>query len=179
MAACGDDDSDAGPPEPRPTPTPTASQASESTPAADPTDGVGPRRGALRYADILVFSKDTLTDDMVDRIRGLDGVRSVERLSMAQVSIENRAINLAAVDPATYRNYTPAESAELQEEWDRVAAGQLALVPDLKKRVPTQVRAHSAWAAAATRRRWPSARTPPRSRRSTRSSTPRSVRSSA
>ena len=136
LAACGDDDSDAGPPEPRPTPTPTASQASESTPAADPTDGVGPRRGALRYADILVFSKDTLTDDMVDRIRGLDGVRSVERLSMAQVSIENRAINLAAVDPATYRNYTPAESAELQEEWDRVAAGQLALVPDLKKRVP-------------------------------------------
>ena len=136
LAACGDDDSDAGPPEPRPTPTPTASQASESPPSADPTDGVGPRRGALRYADILVFSKDTLTDDMVDRIRGLDGVRSVERLSMAQVSIENRAINLAAVDPATYRNYTPAESAELQEEWDRVAAGQLALVPDLKKRVP-------------------------------------------
>ena len=59
---------------------------------------------------------------------------------MAQVSIENRAINLAAVDPATYRNYTPAESAELQEEWDRVAAGQLALVPDLKKRVPRTTR---------------------------------------
>ena len=80
-----------------------------------------------------MFSKDTLTDDMVDRIRGPEGVRSVERLSMAQVSIENRAINLAAVDPATYRNYTPAESAELQEEWDRVAAGQVALVPDAEE----------------------------------------------
>jgi hypothetical protein len=136
LAACGDDESDAGPPEPRPTPTRTASQVSESPPPTHPTDGIGPRRGALRYADILVFSKNTLTDDMVERIRGLAGVRSVERLSMAQVSIENRAINVAAVEPATYRNYTPAESAELQAQWDRVAAGQLALVPDLKKRVP-------------------------------------------
>ena len=76
-----------------------------------------------------MFSKDTLTDDMVERIRGLDGVRSVERLSMAQVSIENRAINLAAVEPATYRNYTPAESAEFQEQWERVSAGQVSLSP--------------------------------------------------
>ena len=139
LTACGDDDSRGAPP-PRRTPSPTASQASETSPTADPSQGVGPRKGALRYADILVFSKKTLTDDVVDRIRGLDGVRSVERLSMAQVSIENRAINLAAVDPATYRNYTPAASAELQEEWDRVAAGQLALVPELKKRVPGKKR---------------------------------------
>jgi hypothetical protein len=141
MGACGDDDSDDGDAQPpRRTPSPTATRASETSPTGRPSDGVGPRKGALRYADILVFSKDTLTDRMVDRIRGLDGVRSVERLSMAQVSIENRAINLAAVDPATYRNYTPAESAELQEEWERVAAGQLALVPELKKRVPGKKR---------------------------------------
>jgi D-alanyl-D-alanine carboxypeptidase len=67
-------------------------------------------------------------------------VRSVERMSMAQVSIENRALNIVAVDPATYRNYTPAESAELQEEWDRVAAGQLALARDLRKRIPASKR---------------------------------------
>ena len=70
-------------------------------PTAEPTKGVGPRTGALRSADILVFSKTTLTDDIVERIRKVKGVRSVEPLSMAQVSIENRAINLAAVDPAT------------------------------------------------------------------------------
>jgi hypothetical protein len=75
---------------------------------------------------------------MVRRIKHLPGVRSVEQLSMAQVSIENRAINLAAVDPATYRNYTPVASADLQEEWNRVAAGQLALVQELKHRVPVK-----------------------------------------
>ncbi len=54
---------------------------------------------------------------------------------MAQVSIENRAMNIAAVDPATYRNYTPAESAEFQEQWDRVAAGQVSLAPSLSQRM--------------------------------------------
>ena len=85
-----------------------------------------------------MFSQDTLTPGMVRRIAAIPGVRGVEQLSMAQVSIENRALNLVAVDPATYRNYTPRDSAELQEEWDRVAAGQLALLPDLKKKVPAK-----------------------------------------
>ncbi len=164
-----------GAPPPRRTPSPTATQASETSPTSGPSQGVGPRKGALRYADILVFSKQTLTDDVVDRIRGLDGVRSVERLSMAQVSIENRAINLAAVDPATYRNYTPAASAELQEEWDRVAAGQLRSCPSSRSGYLAR-RAGFGSAAAATLRRSRSARTHRRSRRSTRWSTPTSAR---
>ena len=139
LGACGDDDSETA--APRRTPSPTVTSAGETSPTADPTPkGVGPRRGALRAADILVFSKDTLTDDVVDRIRQVKGVRSVEQMSMAQVSIQNRAINLAAVDPSTYRNYTPVESADLKEEWDRVAAGQLAVVQDLKKRIPRHAR---------------------------------------
>ena len=48
---------------------------------------------------------------MVAAIEGLDGVTSVERLSLAQAVIENEALNVAAVDPATYRNYTAPESA--------------------------------------------------------------------
>ncbi len=143
LTSCGADDSKTADP-PRRTPSGSVGTASETSPTDDPTgdpsDGVGPRRGALRGADILVFSQNTLTDETVEAIRRLDGVRSVERLSMAQVSIENRAINIAAVDPATYRNYTPAVSAELQEQWDRVQAGQLALVPALKKRVAPRSR---------------------------------------
>ena len=165
LAACApdeqSDDSDAQPP--RRTPSPTATQASETSPTAEPTKGVGPRKGALRSADILVFSKDTLTDDVIERIREVKGVRSVEPLSMAQVSIENRAINIAAVDPATYRNYTRIGSANLQEQWDRVAAGQLALVKKLKKRVP-EGRHPPARRRPPTHRAWPSAPTPRRSR---------------
>jgi hypothetical protein len=139
LTSCGDDDSKTADP-PRRTPSGSATTASETSPTAEASDGVGPRKGALRGADILVFSRQTLTDDMVERISKLKGVRSVERMSMAQVSIENRALNIVAVDPATYRNYTPAESAELQEEWDRVAAGQLALARELKGRIPPKKR---------------------------------------
>ena len=114
LAACApdeqSDDSDADPHGVRR--PPRATQASETSPTAEPTKGVGPRQGALRSADILVFSKDTLTDEVIERIRSVKGVRSVEPLSMAQVSIENRAINIAAVDPATYRNYTRARERE-------------------------------------------------------------------
>ncbi len=134
LAGCGDDDSKTADP-PRRTPSASTTTAGETSPTAEPDDGIGPRKGAVRSADFLVFSKDTLTDDMVERIAHLRGVRSVERLSMAQVTIENRAINIAAVDPATYRNYTPAGSAELQEQWDRVANGQISLATSLEKRI--------------------------------------------
>ena len=113
---------------------------------------------------------------MIERIRAVKGVRSVEPLSMAQVSIENRAINIAAVDPATYRNYTKIGSANLEEQWDRVAAGQLALVKRLKKRVPEERHPPARqWRGRAEGgRRRPGAR---RSRRSTPWSTPTSVSS--
>jgi hypothetical protein len=139
LAACGGDSSGSTA-TPRRTPSTSASLATDTTPTstAEPTKGVGPRQGALRSADILVFSKKTLTDDMVDRIRKVKGVRSVEPMSMAQVSIEDHVINLAAVDPATYRNYTRVESANFQEGWDRVAAGQLAIRKRLKHRLPRQ-----------------------------------------
>jgi len=141
LTGCVGDEAAGGPPTASGSPatsapsTSTASTAPTGSPDPEPT-GVGPRKGALRAADLLVFSQDTLTPRMVARIEALPGVRSVERLSMAQVSIENRALNLVAVDPATYRNYTPAESAELQELWDRVADGEIALAGKWRKRVP-------------------------------------------
>ena len=66
LAACGGDDSKTAEP-PRRTPSGSASAASETstgTPTADPSDGVGPRKGALRGADILVFSRETLLEQV-------------------------------------------------------------------------------------------------------------------
>ena len=55
---------------------------------------------------------------------------------MTQVIIENESYNLAAVDPATYRNYTLREVAETQEVWDRIAGGELGLRKKVAKRIP-------------------------------------------
>ena len=130
--------SGSGPSTAAPSPSGSASGSTSPTPA-DPEHAVeppGPRKGALTYGDILVYDPDSLGRRAIARISGLKGVVGVESLALAQVGIENRVINVAAVDTASYRNFTPAESAETQDVWDRVAGGELALRPELKKRLP-------------------------------------------
>ena len=120
-----------------PPPDPPSSTAA---PVADPEHAVdppGPRKGALARADVLVYDPESLSDETISAIRSLDGVTGVESLALAQVSIENKVINVAAVQPGTYRNFTSYESAETQAVWDRVAGGELAIRPALRKRVPT------------------------------------------
>jgi hypothetical protein len=102
----------------KPPPDPPSSSA---VPVADPEHAVdppGPRKGALARADVLVYDPESLSDETITAIRSLDGVTGVESMALAQVSIENKVINVAAVHPGTYRNYTSYESA-------------------LRKRVPT------------------------------------------
>ena len=118
--------------------TPVRHSASASA-VADPDHAVDPPgrlTGRLYAADMLVYSQDSLSAGIVRQIRNLDGVTKVERLSMAQVSIENQALNVAAVDPASYRNWAPYASAKTQAVWNRVAGGEVALLPGLKKRLP-------------------------------------------
>jgi hypothetical protein len=116
------------------TPTdPTSSPATDRVHAvADP----GPFRAPLHTADMLIFRQRPLSDAMVRRIKHVAGVTRVERFSLAQVSIDDHAINVAAVDPATYRNYNPDQVAQFQQEWNRIAGGEMAIRPQFRKQVP-------------------------------------------
>jgi hypothetical protein len=108
-------------------------------PVADPSHAVpapGPRSGALHSADILVRATKTLTADQIARIKAIPKVTGVEQLSIGEVSIEDKLLNVVAVDPATYRNYTPQRSADSTQVWDRVAGGELAVDLGLKKELP-------------------------------------------
>ena len=144
-AGCGEREADAdAAPEPTASTTtgtagPTPTDKAASSPTVD-TEHVqeppGPRTGPLGLADVLVYTPEALSEETIEGIRDLEGVQAVESLAMAQVSIENELITVAAVDPATYRNYTPYGSAEAQEVWDRVAGGELAIRPELEKKVP-------------------------------------------
>ena len=85
---------------------------------------------------MLIFRQRPLSKAMVRRISNVDGVTRVERFSLAQVSIDDHAINVAAVDPSTYHNYNPDEVALFQPEWNRIAAGEMALRPQFRRQVP-------------------------------------------
>ncbi|MEP9384289.1 M15 family metallopeptidase [Nocardioides sp. KR10-350] len=115
-----------------------ASSPSPTVPVADPSHAVpmpGPRTGDLLSADLLVWSQKSLPDSVLKRIEKVRGVSGVEPISLAQVSIEDRLVKVAAVDPATYRDYTPLQSADSDDVWQRVAGGEVAVDLTRKKRV--------------------------------------------
>ena len=110
--------------------------------AADPEHAVdppGPRRPdqAIMPPDMLIYNaEEPLSDSVVEAVESLDGVTDVTRMSMAQVSLENRVYTVGVVDPATYRLFTPVESATFQQTWDRVAGGEVAVAPAQRRRLP-------------------------------------------
>jgi hypothetical protein len=148
LAACGGGSSSTTSADPTTPAGDTSSPSSPSTPA-DPTSGTtspadhvvdepGPFRAPLHTADMLIFRQHPLSDRMVDRIRHVPGVTRVEQFSLAQVSIQDHAINVAAVDPATYRNFNPDAAAQFQPEWNRVAGGEMALRKSFREQVSPQ-----------------------------------------
>lgn len=139
-AACtGSSEADDPPPSTAPTSDPT-SQEPDAEPALDPAHAVDPpgdREGPIAPADIVVTGGKTLDESRVQAIEKLAGVTGVEQISLVQLTIENRAMSVAAVDAATYRNWVVnAQHAQFDEAWQRVAAGELAVRPALQKRAP-------------------------------------------
>ncbi|HET9420570.1 MAG TPA: M15 family metallopeptidase, partial [Nocardioides sp.] len=124
---------------------PSSATASEpsgvpSTPVADPEHAVDPPgevQTPLENADVLIVDPDEpISDELAARITKLEGVTEVTRLGIVQASIENKIYNVAVVDPASYRRFTESRSALLQDQWDRVAGGELAVAEGLKGRLP-------------------------------------------
>ena len=110
-----------------------------SAPALDPAyavDPPGPREGAIEPSDMILIGKTSFSDETVAAIEAIEGVQRVVSFSHAQVTVEGNVLDIAAVDPSTYRNYTPQGSADLQEVWNRVAAGEVAVLPELRKQLP-------------------------------------------
>ncbi len=115
----------------------TQEPVTDTTPGTlDPTFAVEPpgkRKGPITVADILISARTTIDPETVEEITNLDGVVAATTLSMAQAPVENKVYNLAAVDPAVYRLFTT--SADFQEQWNRVAAGEVAASDELEKKL--------------------------------------------
>jgi D-alanyl-D-alanine carboxypeptidase len=132
LAACGEVSADHQPGRH------SAGAPRSSAPGAAAVEGVAmrqprPLEAPLLSPDVLVFSSRTLPATIVDRIRNLDGVVATERFSMAQFFYQERSVTYAAVDPATFRRYTPTGTAHYTDVWDRVANGEIAVSKGLGK----------------------------------------------
>ncbi|KRB76320.1 hypothetical protein ASE01_15075 [Nocardioides sp. Root190] len=117
--------------------------------SADPARAVsapGKFDGTQYGDDLLVVSDKKIPDDEVDELlaitvgKGKDkkkGIAAHTRLSYGNFTVDGRLYNIAAVDAGQYRSFTGTTSAEFQEQWDRVAGGEIAVVDRLQKDLRT------------------------------------------
>jgi hypothetical protein len=63
-------------------------------------------------------------------VRGFSEVRSATPIAVGSVPVEGKALVVAGVNPADFRRFTPAVSAEADAVWHRVAAGDVAMTED-------------------------------------------------
>ena len=82
--------------------------------------------------DLLVYSQEPLPENVVSAIKDVKGVQATEQFSMASFYVEEQPVAYAAVDPDTFRRYTPAATAQMSEIWDRVADGELGVTPAIR-----------------------------------------------
>jgi hypothetical protein len=127
LAGCGATD--------RPHATASKSPTRTDVPA-ELRDVAMPRPGKVKTPlftqDLLVYSQDPLPDSVVTAMKAVKGVQAAEQFSMASFYVEEQQVSYAAVDPDTFRRYTPAGTAQQTDIWDRVADGELGVTPGIR-----------------------------------------------
>jgi hypothetical protein len=71
----------------------------------------------------------------VRRIARVHHVVATERFALAQFYYQENQVRYAAADPATFRRWTQGAVATATPVWQRVADGEIAIRPDLAKRI--------------------------------------------
>ena len=108
--------------------------AQSPTTHVDPTFAVpdpGRLTRSLLRADLLLLSDRSLPRSLREKVASLPGVRAAVPLSLASVPVAGQVITVGAVDPRSYRRFTPAQTARMEAVWSRVAAGDLAVTHDV------------------------------------------------
>jgi hypothetical protein len=128
----------AGSTAPRSTPG-TSTGSSTSKGADDPADYAvdkpGPLEKPLLTADVLITSSKPISSSVLRDVTAVKGVSAVLPMSLGSVSANGRTLSIAAADPGRFRRFTPIQSAQSDEVWDRVAGGEVAVDPALPRKL--------------------------------------------
>ena len=112
-----------------------------AAPAAAPdmaVDPPGELKGALRSSDFLVYGKGSLEKGAFEKMLDIEGVQQVEPIAIASFYVDDAQVTYAAVDPATFRRFTMAGTAQTQEVWNRVAGGEIAVEPKIGRKLQSK-----------------------------------------
>ncbi|WP_106399626.1 hypothetical protein [Actinocorallia populi] len=76
---------------------------------------------------LLAAGTATLPADVVAEVKKLKGVEAVEVVDGARTQVAGRQIGLLGVDPSTFRNLAPKQTAKLDGLWRNVAGGDAVI----------------------------------------------------
>ncbi len=145
LSGCGTPSKDAGDKE-----DPSQAAASASPPptnALDPAHAVsapGKFDGTQYGDDLLVVSRESISEADLKKLLAVQvgdkqrtkGIAASTRLSYGNFNLDGKVYNVAGVDAAQYRSFTGSKSASFQEQWDRIAGGEVAVMARLQKELP-------------------------------------------
>jgi hypothetical protein len=107
--------------------------ARAASPAGMQVAAPEPFRGGTATPDLLVYARGSLPARLRDRVSRASGVDQASTLSVGQVALGGRTVRIAAADPADLRRFTSRSVATAHDVWNRVAGGEVAVDPSLRR----------------------------------------------
>ncbi|MGN9840772.1 C40 family peptidase [Nonomuraea sp. H19] len=98
-------------------------QPKQTTKAVEP---VAPLR-KLHKPNLFVLTRKPFTNELLQKVAKLRGVRALELADAASVTLDGKRVQTLAVNPSTFRSYTPKVTASSDALWQNVAAGDVAV----------------------------------------------------
>ncbi|WP_233510189.1 C40 family peptidase [Actinomadura craniellae] len=76
---------------------------------------------------VLVAGSGPMPLEALSRLRRIKGVGAVEVADAAQAMVDGKRVGLLGVEPSTFRAFTPKPTAQSDDLWRNVAAGDVAI----------------------------------------------------
>ncbi|MUN36059.1 lytic transglycosylase domain-containing protein [Actinomadura litoris] len=79
--------------------------------------------------DVLAVARKPISPVQVAKVTRISGVRDVVAVSGGAVQLQGRQVNALAVDPSSFRSWTPPGTAKKTDLWSALEGGQFAVSP--------------------------------------------------
>lgn len=104
-------------------PEPQKTLAAEQGKTAQPVKPLG----KLHKPNLFVVTRKPLTNELLRKVARVSGVTALELADAASITLDGKRVQTLAVDPSTFRAYTPKVTAASDALWNNVAAGDVAV----------------------------------------------------
>ncbi|MEV0230006.1 C40 family peptidase [Nonomuraea sp. NPDC050786] len=81
----------------------------------------------LHKPNLFVLTRKPFTNELLQKVAKLRGVRALELADAASITLDGKRVQTLAVNPSTFRSYTPKVTASSDPLWQNVAAGDVAV----------------------------------------------------